>query len=109
MRFGQTLYLLPPGTPELRGTRVLRAGLELGQLKKGRFEPAHALALWLPAAENAVDYPADSPEIARFLRGETLPTEQRGWILVRVDGYGLGWGKGAAGVLKNHYPKGLRR
>ena len=47
--------------------------------------------------------------IARFLRGETLPTEQRGWILVRVDGYGLGWGKGAAGVLKNHYPKGLRR
>ena len=109
VRFGQTLYLLPPGTPELRGARVLRAGLELGQLKKGRFEPAHALALWLPAAENAVDYPADSPEIARFLRGETLPTEQRGWILVRVDGYGLGWGKGAAGVLKNHYPKGLRR
>ena len=88
---------------------MLRAGLELGQLKKGRFEPAHALALWLPAAENAVDYPADSPEIARFLRGETLPTELRGWVLVRVDGYGLGWGKGAAGVLKNHYPKGLRR
>ena len=109
VRFGQTLYLLPPDTPELGGARVLRAGLELGQLKKGRFEPAHALALWLPAAENAVDYPADSPEIARFLRGETLPTELRGWVLVRVDGYGLGWGKGAAGVLKNHYPKGLRR
>ena len=109
VRFGQTLYLLPPDTPELGGARVLRAGLELGQLKKGRFEPAHALALWLPAAENAVDYPADSPEIARFLRGETLPTALRGWVLVRVDGYGLGWGKGAAGVLKNHYPKGLRR
>ena len=109
VRFGQTLYLVPPDTPELGGARVLRAGLELGQLKKGRFEPAHALALWLPAAENAVDYPADSPEIARFLRGETLPTALRGWVLVRVDGYGLGWGKGAAGVLKNHYPKGLRR
>ena len=109
VRFGQTLYLVPPDTPELRGLRVLRPGLALGEAKKGRFEPAHALALWLPAAENAVDYPADSPEIARFLRGETLPTELRGWVLVRVDGYGLGWGKGAAGVLKNHYPKGLRR
>ena len=109
VRFGQTLYLLPPDAPDLRGLRVLRAGLELGQLKKGRFEPAHALALWLRGAENAVSYAADSPEIARYLRGETLSTDKKGWTLVQVDGYGLGWGKGSGGVLKNHYPKGLRR
>ncbi len=109
VRFGETVYLAPPDTPELRGLRVLRAGLELGRLKKGRFEPAHALALWLDGAENAVSYPAGSPEIARWLRGETLPTALRGWTLVQVDGYSLGWGKGAGGVLKNHYPKGLRR
>jgi NOL1/NOP2/fmu family ribosome biogenesis protein len=33
----------------------------------------------------------------------------RGWCLVTVDGYSIGWGKGDANVLKNHYPKGLRR
>ena len=109
VRFGQTLYLLPPEAPALDGLRVLRAGLELGQLKKGRFEPAHALALWLDSAENTVSYPAESPEIARWLRGETLATDQKGWVLVQTDGYGLGWGKASGGVLKNHYPKGLRR
>ena len=109
VRFGETLYLLPDDTPELRGLRVLRAGLELGQVKKGRFEPAHALALWLNGAQSAVSFPADSPELARYLRGETLPTSARGWTLVQVDGYSLGWGKGVGGVLKNHYPKGLRR
>jgi len=107
--FGQTLYLVAPGTPELQGLRVMRAGLELGQLRKGRFEPAHALALWLKEAKNMVSYAADSEEISRYLHGETLATEQKGWILVQVDGYSLGWGKGAAGILKNHYPKGLRK
>ena len=107
--FGQTLYLAAPGTPELQGLRVMRAGLELGQLRKGRFEPAHALALWLKEAANTVSYPADSPEISRYLHGETLPTDKKGWTLVQVDGHSLGWGKGAAGILKNHYPKGLRR
>ena len=109
VHFGETVYLVPSDTPELRGLRVLRAGLELGQLKKGRFEPAHALALWLKTADNAMSYPAGSPEIARYLRGETLPSDRQGWVLIQVDGYGLGWGKASGGVLKNHYPKGLRR
>ena len=109
VQFGETLYLAPPQTPALSGLRVLRAGLELGQVRKGRFTPAHALALWLKSAPSEVDYPSDSPEIMRYLRGETLPTEKNGWTLVKTDGYSIGWGKGAAGILKNHYPKGLRR
>ena len=109
VRFGETIYLVPDGTPDLRGMRVLRAGLELGQVKKGRFEPAHALALWLESAENCISFPLDSSEISRYLRGETLPSDRRGWVLVQVDGYSLGWGKAANGVLKNHLPKGLRR
>ena len=107
--FGQTLYLAAPGTPDLQGLRVLRSGLELGQLRKGRFEPAHALALWLKDAGETLSLPSDSQELHRYLHGETLPTGHKGWTLVQVDGYSLGWGKGAAGILKNHYPKGLRR
>ena len=107
--FGQSLYLAPRDMPDLRGIKVLRPGLELGDVKKDRFEPAHALALWLKTAGNTKDLPADSDEIQRYMRGETLPDFGRGWTLVQVDGYALGWGKSDGKVLKNHYPKGLRR
>ena len=107
--FGDTIYLAPEGLPSLKGLRVLRAGLELGELRKGRFVPAHALALALQQFPNAVSYAADSREIAAYLRGETLSGDSTGWTLVCVDSYPLGWAKGSAGILKNHYPKGLRR
>ena len=48
---------------------------------------------------------------AAYLRGETVscPSELTGWYTVTVDGFPLGWGKADRGVMKNHYPKGLRR
>ena len=107
--FGSTLYQMPEGTPELCGLKVLRAGLELGQLLRGRFEPAHAWALWLKDAKSVAGFPSDSEEIRRYLAGETISGAQTGWTLVRVDGLTLGWAKGSAGQLKNHYPKALRR
>ncbi|MDD6200533.1 MAG: RsmB/NOP family class I SAM-dependent RNA methyltransferase [Firmicutes bacterium] len=107
--FGSRLFWVPEGTPELKGLRVMRPGLELGELKKERLEPAHALALWLRDCANTVCYPWDSRELAGFLHGEVLPIHRRGWCLVQADGYSIGWGKGDGTVLKNHYPKGLRR
>ena len=107
--FGQSLYWVPVGMPDLTGLKVERPGLELGSAKKGRFEPAHALALWLGTCRNTQDYSADSKEIAAYLHGDVVPSAQKGWCLVAVDGYSIGWGKGDGTVLKNHYPKGLRR
>ena len=107
--FGQSLYWAPEDMPDIRGVKVMRPGLELGEVKKDRFEPAHALALWLKSAQNVQDYPADSPFLKAYMRGETPPTAASGWCLVTVDGYGIGWGKGDGKILKNHYPKGLRR
>ncbi len=107
--FGQSLYWAPAQMPDIRGVKVLRPGLELGQLKKDRFEPAHALALWLKKAACSHDLDAQSRELKAYMHGETVPSRQTGWCLVTVDGYSLGWGKGDGNVLKNHYPKGLRR
>ena len=107
--FGQTLYWVPRICPDLAGLRVLRAGLELGQIKKGRLDPAHALALWLKTAARVQSFPADSREIAAYWHGETLPGSQAGWTLIQADGISLGWAKGSGGQLKNHFPKGLRR
>ncbi len=107
--FGASLYWLPEETPPLAGLKVLRPGLELGQVKKGRFEPAHALALWLRTCAVCQDYAPDSRELAAYLHGEVVPSNQKGWCLVTAGGISIGWGKGDGTVLKNHYPKGLRR
>ena len=107
--FGDTLYWAPPDMPDIRKLKVLRPGLELGTVKKDRFEPAHALALWLKTCENQQDSPADSGEISAYFRGDVVPSTQKGWCLVSAGGYSIGWGKGDGRVLKNHYPKGLRR
>lgn len=107
--FGQSLYWAPEEMPDLNRLKVLRPGLELGLVKKDRFEPAHALALWLHTCNTIQDYAPDSPEIAAYLHGDVVPSSQTGWCLVTTGGYSIGWGKGDGSVLKNHYPKGLRQ
>ncbi len=110
--FGTHLYQLPYSAPSLDQVKVFRAGLHLGELKKNRFEPSHALALALATnhAKHAIDLRSDQAEVVAYLRGESIPidSEVHGWCIVRVDGYALGWGKASQGTLKNHYPKGLR-
>ena len=109
VNFGPSLFLAPEELPDIRRLKVLRPGLELGTVKKERFEPAHALALWLKSCTNVQDYDPDSDEIKAYLHGDVVLSKVRGWCLVRAGGYSIGWGKGDGTVLKNHYPKGLRR
>ncbi len=109
--FGDQLYYLPEGVLDIKGLKVLRPGLHLGTQKKDRFEPSHALALALKPSEvaNSLDLPSDSSEVRAYLNGQALPCDgKNGWTLVTVDGYSIGWGKVSGGLLKNHYPKGLR-
>lgn len=70
--------------------------------------PTHWRSGCTPTRQTA-DFPAGGPEIAAYLRGETLHGTQRGWTLLTAGGLSLGWVRGADGILKNQYPKGLRR
>lgn len=111
LRFGEQLYLAPEDLPALKGLKVLRPGLHLGTLKKNRFEPSHALALSLSREEvcHTWELSAAAEEIRAYLSGQTFPAEgEKGWYLITVDGYSIGWGKLAGNTMKNHYPKGLR-
>lgn len=110
--FGDQLYLAPQQTPSLDGIKALRPGLHLGTNKKNRFEPSHALALFLDSGSvrRAVDFASGGAQIRAYLSGQAVPmTGEKGWYLITTDGYSVGWGKLAGGMLKNHYPKGLRR
>ena len=50
----------------------------------------------------------DAEQAVRFMSGETIPGDARGWVLMMYEGLAAGWGKGSEGTIKNHYPKGLR-
>lgn len=111
IKFGEQLYLMPQDMPAMKGLKVLRPGLHLGTMKKNRFEPSHALALALTAEEVVYTYDmaGDESAVRAYLNGQTLNVEgEKGWYLMTVDGYSIGWGKLAGGIMKNHYPKGLR-
>lgn len=111
MRFGDNLYLVPEEMPDLKGLKVLRPGLHLGELKKNRFEPSHALALALSPREavHVWNLKWDDPTVLSYLCGGTFPADgEKGWYLICVDGFSIGWGKLAGGIMKNHYPRGLR-
>ena len=111
-KFHDNIYLLPKDMPAMKGLKVHRSGLQLGMLLKNRFEPAHALALALRSDEvvHTWNLSSDSEEARGYLRGNTFQVEgEKGWYLISIDGYSIGWGKLAGGIMKNHYPKGLRK
>lgn len=115
--FGEQLYRLPDIEVDIKGLKVQRAGLHIGEFKKQRFEPSHSLALAIKISEakNVVKLTWDDPQTTGFFNGQSvmLSDEQtaeckKGWALVCVDGYPAGWGKVNGAQVKNHYPKGLR-
>lgn len=105
------VYLVPDLPDTVRGLRFLRNGLYLGELKKDRFEPSQAFAMSLKANEytSVLRMKAEDERIERYLRGETIFVEkgecalEKGWQLVCLEEFPLGWGKLVNGVLKNKY------
>jgi NOL1/NOP2/sun family putative RNA methylase len=112
------LYYLPKQMPSVKGLRMLRNGLFLGEIKKNRFEPSQSLALALQAEEfdQSISLPVEDERVIRYLKGETIELEREaanagiksGLVLLCVDGYPLGWGKLNSGTLKNKYLPGWR-
>ncbi|MBR6238579.1 MAG: RsmB/NOP family class I SAM-dependent RNA methyltransferase [Lachnospiraceae bacterium] len=117
--FGDNIYCVPEelapyatATDKSRSLCIERPGLHIGTLKKGRIEPSHSLALALSTGmcQNEIMLSASDERVLKYLQGESIACDPsyKGYAVVYVDSYSLGWGKASGGVLKNHYPKGLR-
>ena len=109
---GGALYAFPADMPDLGKTHILRAGVRLGEVANGRFEPSHALVMARKKEDfrNVVDLDLSDGRVEKYLRGETIESDgANGWCAVLVDGYPLGLGKRVNGTVKNHLPKGLRK
>lgn len=113
---GEKVYLVPDVLDKLKGLRLLRSGLLLGELKKNRFEPSQALSMVINpnSYSTVVDFKADDPVVIKYLKGETIECDTgnlRGKaknVLITVDGYALGWGKLSGTTIKNKYLPGWR-
>lgn len=95
------------------GIMTMRSGLLLGTLKRNRFEPSQHLAMSLKAEQfsQTVNLSASDERTERYLRGETIQfeTPYRGWVLVCVEGYPLGFAKAEGNKLKNKIEAGHRK
>ena len=102
--------LLPVPFPQTN-LHVLRAGVFVGSVQKGRFVPEHHLFTAFGAqCVNREELTLDDPRCVEYLSGREVEarTAADGWCCVTVDGWPLGGGKVSGGRVKNHYPKALR-
>ena len=110
-----SVYYLPENFVPAMELRYLRTGLLLGELKNKRFEPGQALAMTLHAEDfrQTISWKKEDDRVIRYLKGETISLTPedgpvKGWCLVCVDGYPLGFAKGTGMALKNKYYPGWR-
>jgi NOL1/NOP2/sun family putative RNA methylase len=102
----ERVFYMPEGLPDIKGLRVVRAGLFLGNLKKKRFEPSQPLAMAFTGEEGfeRIHLSVDDERLIRYLKCETINVEgKNGNVLICVDNQPLGFGKLSNGVMKNKY------
>ena len=102
--------LLPAAFPQTN-LHVLRAGVFVGSVQKGRFVPEHHLFTAFGAlCRNCEELTLADSRTVEYLSGREIEahTAADGWCCVTVDGWPLGGGKVSGGRVKNHYPKALR-
>lgn len=122
LAYGNALYWTNWELPDLSGITVARPGWFVGTFGKNRFAPSQALAMGLEMRQalRRLHLRSDGDEAIRYLRGETLQIGEdridrarpdvpaKGYCLVGIDGFPIGWGKWLGGMLKNEYPAGWR-
>ena len=109
--FGDFLYLVPEEMISLDKIKCVRPGLQLGEIRKGRFIPSHHLCMALKKDEFRRTAALTDEKIALYVKGEAIShSGEKGYGAVLYQGtYPVGWYKLSDGVLKNHYPKYLRK
>ena len=90
--------------------KVFSCGVKLGEVIKSRFEPHHQFFnCFGKDFKNVIDLHEGDESIAKYLHGEVIEADiDNGWCAVLYEGLVLGGGKAVDGMVKNHYPKGLR-
>ncbi|MEG0086165.1 MAG: RsmB/NOP family class I SAM-dependent RNA methyltransferase, partial [Niameybacter sp.] len=105
------IYLQSEDAPDLEGLRVIRSGMYLGEVKNKRFDPSQVLPMAYSKEmfKQYIDLDIRDVNVVKYLKGETLLVEApKGFNVIGVMGYPLGWVKSQNGTLKNLYAPNWR-
>ncbi len=96
---------------EMGAIHVLRQGILCGSFVKNRFEPHQHLFVSTAFFDSFLQvYACDEEQWVQFQRGEELSVRgYHGYVAIAWHSLIVGFGKGDGTVIKNKYPKGLRR
>jgi 16S rRNA C967 or C1407 C5-methylase (RsmB/RsmF family)/NOL1/NOP2/fmu family ribosome biogenesis protein len=89
---------------------IRNAGISAAEIKGKDFIPAHELSLYQRFKK---DFPAaelDLKSAISYLKAETIsiPTDHKGWMVVRYKGANLGFVKALPNRINNYFPKEWR-
>lgn len=109
-KLGENVYISQIKLPEIK-FGVVCMGVCLGELKKGRIEPAHQFfKAYGTDFKNKIDLQIGDAKLQQYLSGSEIDCEnENGYVCVLCNGVPVGGGKVVSGKVKNHYPKGLRK
>lgn len=110
-RFDDRFYLSFNQLIDLKGN-VIRNGIYLGNLLKNRFDPNHFMYR-ANSLKNLYKYEIELNDIdyQSFIKGLEIKINglENQYYHLTYKGYSVGFGKYSNGVIKNKYPKGLRK
>ena len=91
---------------------VFSAGVLLGEIRKGVLHPHHQFfSAYGSLMKRRESLTLSDPRLAAYIRGEEIEAKSfsdAGYCAVMLCDAPIGGGKASGGIIKNHYPKGLR-
>lgn len=109
-RFGDTLFAVS-NMIDTKGLRIIRHGVKVGEEQKGIFKYDIHYARTLSKNDDFPSIELTIDEVKQYLEGNQLNKENKnkGYVLLTYHSNSIDIAKTDGRVIKNHYPKGLRR
>lgn len=96
---------------DLKGIKIVRNGLYVGEIKGRSFSPSSAFIMAMKKNDfkNVIDFDSEDENLIKYLKCETIFVDiDDGFKIICVNGYPLGYGKVKNTTLKNYYNKNWR-
>lgn len=111
IKHGELVVLVAHECP-IPSHSVFMPGVAVGEIRKGVLFPHQQLiSAYGNDMKRKENLKSGDVRVEKYLRGEEIAAvdvTDNGWCAVCYEGMTLGGGKVSSGVIKNHYPKGLR-
>ena len=107
----QSNIVILPSTIDIPKLPLLSCFVKMGDILSGRFIPHHQfIKAYGEHFKRTCDLKQNDPRVEQYLKGEEIRASvEDGYGVILIEGYPLGLYKAKNGILKNHYPKGLRK